>query len=167
MDGARQDRTERVAVVGVVAVPGFVKLYGPFLLFSFQELVFSASPDATIRIWSVPNASCVQVVRAHESAVTGLSLHATGDYLLSSSDDQVWCQPGHCRGLLVSELKHPGRREHLANTSWFPRTPEEDVPLLGGPTLARVCRTRVPAFLKGTHFLTGSIVSVFSVLGFL
>uniref|UniRef100_A0A8D1MTE2 Pre-mRNA-processing factor 19 n=1 Tax=Sus scrofa TaxID=9823 RepID=A0A8D1MTE2_PIG len=55
-----------------------------------QELVFSASPDATIRIWSVPNASCVQVVRAHESAVTGLSLHATGDYLLSSSDDQYW-----------------------------------------------------------------------------
>lgn len=61
---------------------------------SFQELVFSASPDATIRIWSVPNTSCVQVVRAHESAVTGLSLHATGDYLLSSSDDQVQSQPG-------------------------------------------------------------------------
>ncbi|NXC23077.1 PRP19 factor, partial [Corythaeola cristata] len=55
-----------------------------------QDLVFSASPDATIRIWSVPNASCVQVVRAHEASVTGLSLHATGDYLLSSSDDQYW-----------------------------------------------------------------------------
>ncbi|KAL7991993.1 hypothetical protein Chor_016249 [Crotalus horridus] len=55
-----------------------------------QELVFSASPDATIRIWSVSGVSCVQVVRAHESAVTGLSLHATGDYLLSSSDDQYW-----------------------------------------------------------------------------
>ncbi|NWH42296.1 PRP19 factor, partial [Chloropsis hardwickii] len=55
-----------------------------------QDLVFSASPDATIRIWSVPNASCVQVVRAHEGSVTGLSLHATGDYLLSSSDDQYW-----------------------------------------------------------------------------
>lgn len=59
-----------------------------------QDLVFSASPDATIRIWSVPNASCVQVVRAHEGSVTGLSLHATGDYLLSSSDDQVRPSPG-------------------------------------------------------------------------
>uniref|UniRef100_A0A8B9Z8T3 Pre-mRNA-processing factor 19 n=1 Tax=Buteo japonicus TaxID=224669 RepID=A0A8B9Z8T3_9AVES len=58
-----------------------------------QDLVFSASPDATIRIWSVPNASCVQVVRAHEGSVTGLSLHATGDYLLSSSDDQVRPSP--------------------------------------------------------------------------
>lgn len=65
--------------------------------FSFQELVFSASPDATIRIWSVPNTSCVQVVRAHESAVTGLSLHATGDYLLSSSDDQVHHSQGALR----------------------------------------------------------------------
>lgn len=55
--------------------------------------MFSASPDATIRIWSVPNASCVQVVRAHEGSVTGLSLHATGDYLLSSSDDQVRPSP--------------------------------------------------------------------------
>ncbi|KAM6255021.1 LOW QUALITY PROTEIN: pre-mRNA-processing factor 19 [Spheniscus humboldti] len=60
------------------------------VVFHPQDLVFSASPDATIRIWSVPNASCVQVVRAHEGSVTGLSLHATGDYLLSSSDDQYW-----------------------------------------------------------------------------
>uniref|UniRef100_A0A8V0ZDD1 Pre-mRNA-processing factor 19 n=1 Tax=Gallus gallus TaxID=9031 RepID=A0A8V0ZDD1_CHICK len=67
-----------------------------------QDLVFSASPDATIRIWSVPNASCVQVVRAHEGSVTGLSLHATGDYLLSSSDDQVRASlgPGHMDTLL-------------------------------------------------------------------
>jgi pre-mRNA-processing factor 19 len=43
-----------------------------------------------IRIWSVPNTSCVQVVQAHESEVTGLSLHATGDYLLRASDDQYW-----------------------------------------------------------------------------
>lgn len=72
--------------------------------------MFSASPDATIRIWSVPNASCVQVVRAHESAVTGLSLHATGDYLLSSSDDQVLSQPGPKE---VPKLRHSGRRKHL------------------------------------------------------
>ncbi|XP_041029811.1 pre-mRNA-processing factor 19, partial [Carcharodon carcharias] len=55
-----------------------------------ENIVFSASPDTTIRIWSVSATSCVQVVRAHEGAVTGLSLHATGDYLLSASDDQYW-----------------------------------------------------------------------------
>lgn len=57
-----------------------------------QSMVFSASPDATIRVWSVTGGNCVQVVRAHEAGVTGLSLHATGDYLLSSSEDQVCFQ---------------------------------------------------------------------------
>ncbi|XP_045411584.1 pre-mRNA-processing factor 19-like, partial [Lemur catta] len=69
---------------------GHTKKVTSVVFHSSQDLVFSASPDATIRIWSVPNASCVQVVWAHKSAVTGLSLHATGDYLLSSSDDQYW-----------------------------------------------------------------------------
>uniref|UniRef100_A0A4W5L2B7 Pre-mRNA-processing factor 19 n=1 Tax=Hucho hucho TaxID=62062 RepID=A0A4W5L2B7_9TELE len=49
----------------------------------------SQSAATTIRVWSVTGGNCVQVVRAHEASVTGLSLHATGDYLLSSSEDQV------------------------------------------------------------------------------
>jgi WD40 repeat protein len=55
----------------------------------FQELVFTASPDATIRVWGVETAQCGQVIRAHDAPVTGISLHATGDYLLSSSTDMV------------------------------------------------------------------------------
>lgn len=58
------------------------------LLF-LQELVFTASPDSTIRVWGVQTAQCAQIIRAHESPVTGVSLHATGDYLLSSSVDMV------------------------------------------------------------------------------
>ena len=51
--------------------------------------MFSASPDASIRVWGVQQAQCGQIVRTHEGPVTGLSLHATGDYLLSSSTDGV------------------------------------------------------------------------------
>ena len=51
--------------------------------------MFSASPDASIRVWGVQQAQCGQIVRTHEGSVTGLSLHATGDYLLSSSTDGV------------------------------------------------------------------------------
>ena len=55
-----------------------------------EELVFSGSPDATIRVWGVAQAQCAAVLRAHQAAVTGLSLHATGDFLLSSGADTYW-----------------------------------------------------------------------------
>ncbi|XP_077995369.1 pre-mRNA-processing factor 19-like [Glandiceps talaboti] len=55
-----------------------------------EDIVVTSSPDTTIRVWMVANGSCSQVIRAHEGAITGISLHATGDYLLSCSDDQHW-----------------------------------------------------------------------------
>uniref|UniRef100_A0A674CPT6 Pre-mRNA-processing factor 19 n=1 Tax=Salmo trutta TaxID=8032 RepID=A0A674CPT6_SALTR len=67
-----------------------LSVHSPPLALSLQSVVFSASPDSTIRVWSITGGNCVQVVRAHEASVTGLSLHATGDYLLSSSEDQYW-----------------------------------------------------------------------------
>ena len=54
-----------------------------------QELVLSASQDNTMRVWGVQTAQCVHVLRAHDGPVTGISLHATGDYLLSCSTDAV------------------------------------------------------------------------------
>ena len=69
--------------------------------------MFSASPDSTIRVWSVTGGNCVQVVRAHEAAVTGLSLHATGDYLLSSSEDQARGQLGLAMALVVCGYSLP------------------------------------------------------------
>ncbi|XP_046546511.1 pre-mRNA-processing factor 19-like [Haliotis rubra] len=55
-----------------------------------EELVFSASPDCTIRVWGITTAQCAQIIRAHDSPVTGISLHATGDFLLSCSQDMHW-----------------------------------------------------------------------------
>lgn len=61
-----------------------------------QELVFTGSLDHTIRVWGVQQtAPCAHVIRAHEGAVTGLSLHATGDYLLSCGTDAVSNERGH------------------------------------------------------------------------
>ncbi|MEQ2214767.1 Pre-mRNA-processing factor 19 [Xenoophorus captivus] len=74
----------------VATLKGHAKKVTSVIYHPSQSVVFSASPDATIRVWSVTGGNCVQVVRAHEASVTGLSLHATGDYLLSSSEDQYW-----------------------------------------------------------------------------
>ncbi|GAA6105509.1 pre-mRNA-processing factor 19 [Tachysurus ichikawai] len=74
----------------VATLKGHTKKVSSVIYHPSQSLVFSASPDSTIRVWSLAAGNCVQVVRAHEAGVTGLSLHATGDYLLSSSEDQYW-----------------------------------------------------------------------------
>ncbi|XP_038059006.1 pre-mRNA-processing factor 19-like [Patiria miniata] len=69
-----------------------------------EEIVFSSSPDTTIRIWFVGNASCQQVIRAHNAPVTGLSLHATGDYLLSCSEDQHWAFSDIASGRVLTKV---------------------------------------------------------------
>uniref|UniRef100_A0A673LH57 Pre-mRNA-processing factor 19 n=1 Tax=Sinocyclocheilus rhinocerous TaxID=307959 RepID=A0A673LH57_9TELE len=74
----------------VATLKGHTKKVSSVIYHPAQSVVFSASPDSTIRVWSVSGGNCVQVIRAHEASVTGLSLHATGDYLLSSSEDQYW-----------------------------------------------------------------------------
>ncbi|KAI1888215.1 hypothetical protein AGOR_G00182720 [Albula goreensis] len=74
----------------VATLKGHTKKVTSVIYHPSQSVVFSASPDSTIRVWSVAGGNCAQVIRAHEAGVTGLSLHATGDYLLSSSDDQYW-----------------------------------------------------------------------------
>ncbi|KAH6945278.1 hypothetical protein HPB50_007712 [Hyalomma asiaticum] len=55
-----------------------------------EDTAVTASPDTTVRVWNIPSAQTTQIIRAHEGPVTGLSLHATGDYLLSTSADQHW-----------------------------------------------------------------------------
>lgn len=55
-------------------------------------VAISASPDASVRVWSnvcSPEPACT-VLKAHDAAVNGISLHATGDFLLSVSADEKW-----------------------------------------------------------------------------
>lgn len=74
----------------VCSLEGHTKKVTSVIYHPEEDLVFSASPDSTIRVWGVSPRGCAQVIRAHEGPVTGISLHATGDYLLSSSTDGHW-----------------------------------------------------------------------------
>ncbi|KAL7675557.1 hypothetical protein ACOME3_001826 [Neoechinorhynchus agilis] len=58
-----------------------------------QSLALTGSADTTIRTWTLSPSSTVstcQVIRAHNSPITGLSLHPCGDYILSCSSHGSW-----------------------------------------------------------------------------
>jgi pre-mRNA-processing factor 19 len=74
----------------ICILEGHTKKVNKVIYHPEEELVFSSSPDQTIRVWGIQHRACGQVIRAHDGPVTGLSLHATGDYLLSTSTDGHW-----------------------------------------------------------------------------
>ena len=55
-----------------------------------EKTIISASPDSHVRIWDIGEETCKHTLRIHDGPVTGLSLHPTGDYMLSCSADQHW-----------------------------------------------------------------------------
>lgn len=67
-------------------------------------MVITASPDSTIRIWNVPTSQTTLLLRSHDSAVTGLSLHPTGDYIVSTSEDQHWAFSDIRAGRLLTKV---------------------------------------------------------------
>ena len=46
----------------------------------------------------------IQVLRVHDGPVTGLSLHATGDYVLTTSTDQHWTFSDIATGKLITRV---------------------------------------------------------------
>lgn len=74
----------------VATLRGHTKKVTSVIYHPHEEIGITASADHTVRVWSIPNSSCAYTIKAHEGAVTGLSVHATGDYVLTSSTDQHW-----------------------------------------------------------------------------
>src|SRR6266542_4997187 len=56
------------------------------------DTAFTSSADKTIRIWqkSGKDYKVSTVLSTHTAEVTGISVHATKDYLVSVSDDSTW-----------------------------------------------------------------------------
>ena len=59
----------------------------------------------------------VKLLRVHDGPVTGLSLHATGDYVLSTSTDQHWAFSDIRQGQLIAKVTDESAgREGIALT---------------------------------------------------
>ncbi|XP_074640509.1 pre-mRNA-processing factor 19-like [Tubulanus polymorphus] len=85
-----------------------------------EEIVFTASPDCTMRVWGIQTAQCAQIIRAHEGPVTGISLHATGDFLLSSSMDRHWAFSDIRVGRVLTKVADPISQSALTCAQFHP-----------------------------------------------
>lgn len=72
-----------------------------------EDVAITASPDASIRVWHIPTAQTTLLLRCHDQAVTGLSLHPTGDYVLSTSADRHWAFSDVRTGALLTKVVDP------------------------------------------------------------
>ncbi len=70
-----------------------------------QDIAITASADASIRVWHIPSAQCLKVLKAHDGPITGLSLHPTGDYVLSSANDTYWALSDLRTGKLITKIQ--------------------------------------------------------------
>ena len=66
--------------------------------------MITGSHDNTVRVWNAVSGNCGHVLRVHDGTVNGLSLHATGDYVLTTSTDQHWTFSDINTGQLVSRV---------------------------------------------------------------
>ena len=92
----------------VAVLKGHTKKVNRVVYHGREDIAITGSHDCTVRVWNVPTASCSSVLRLHDGAVTGLSLHATGDYVLATSTDQYWTFSDINTGKLISKVTDPG-----------------------------------------------------------
>lgn len=83
-----------------------------------QNTVITASSDSQVRIWSVPTSQTMHIVKAHEGAITSISLHATGDYLLSTSVDEYWAFSDLNSGKVLTKVGDT-KTPHTLTTAQF------------------------------------------------
>lgn len=74
----------------IVTLKGHSKKVSSVIYHPNQSTIVTASPDATIRVWSIKTGNTTHTVKAHEGPIYAIDLHATGDYLLSTSTDEFW-----------------------------------------------------------------------------
>jgi pre-mRNA-processing factor 19 len=70
------------------------------------DLCFTGSADKTVKFWNTSHYGCVKTLdRVHSDQITGLALHATGDYLVSCSYDRTWAFTDINTGVVLSQHK--------------------------------------------------------------
>lgn len=91
---------------------GHTKKVTTVVLHPTRDVVFSASLDATARVWTCDSGSdwrssytCAHQVRKHRSEVTDITLHPLGDYFTTASRDKSWALHDLTSGRVVRHVQ--------------------------------------------------------------
>ena len=82
------EQAKSVCKLGSGKNAGHANAVNRVLFHASQDLVVSASEN--VRLWNSTTGSPVKTLTAHMCEVTGITLHATGDYLVAAGVDRTW-----------------------------------------------------------------------------
>ena len=82
------DTGSSVCKIGAGKNAGHAQAVNRVLFHATQDLVVSAAEN--VRLWNSTSGTAVKTLPSSGSEVTGISLHATGDYLVCASVDSSW-----------------------------------------------------------------------------
>lgn len=66
--------------------------------------MITGSPDSTIKIWNIASFPTSQTIAVHDGSITSMSLHPTGDDILTTSTDQKWAFSDILTGRLLTTV---------------------------------------------------------------
>jgi len=110
----------------VATLSGHKKKVTDVIFHPEQQLVFTASADKTARIWAPSSGEygTAAQITCHRDEVTGLTLHATGDYMVTSSLDSTWAFHDIATGTCVVQKQDDGEgapvTKGFTSTSFHP-----------------------------------------------
>lgn len=152
----------------VSTLNGHTKRVNDVLFHPSGELIFSSSQDKTARVWRSAGASgwgASHVVKIHTEDVTGISLHATGDYLATASLDRSWGFHDIHTGACLLKVSRPHDNAGLSSIAFHP-----DGLILGTGTtdsVVRIWDVKVQENVASFEGHTGKITDItFSENGF-
>jgi len=88
-----------------------------------RDILFSCSADKTAKVWSSSAAGgyqCGHTLKAHTGGITGMSLHALEDYLVTASSDGSWAFHDIKTGNCLAHITHPESQAELTCATFHP-----------------------------------------------
>jgi len=106
----------------VSTLNGHTKRVNDVLCHPSGDVIISCSQDKTARVWRASSGSYApaHVAKIHTEEVTGISLHATGDYFATSSLDRSWGFHDIHTGACLLKVSRPRDEGGLSSIALHP-----------------------------------------------